>query len=73
MDGILSENAEVGRVMVCGHCEDIHVVCGAVTLRLTRRTFAALAEMLGDALAHPSMGGHGGRMPCLPARASALN
>ena len=57
MDGVLAENSEIGRVLMCGHCRDVHVVCGPVSLRFPPEAFLALVHMLQTAAAHPAVGG----------------
>lgn len=56
MSGVLSEEKGVGRAAVCPGCEDIHLGVGAVTLRLSKQDFLALADMLGRAARHPVLG-----------------
>lgn len=55
MQKILSEESGLGRVMMCGECDDIHVSVGRTSFRLPKETFMALARMMTSAAAHPDL------------------
>lgn len=50
MGEILSEDPNGGRVMMCPHCEDVHLTVDNVSLRLRRSSFLGLACMLQEAV-----------------------
>lgn len=49
MQKILSEVPDLGRVMTCGGCEDVHVAVGRMSFRLPKEMFLALAGMVNEA------------------------
>lgn len=57
MQTILSEAPGLGRVTVCGECDEVHVAVGRSAFRLPRDMFQALARMMGEAAAHPALAG----------------
>jgi hypothetical protein len=49
MAWVLSEKRGVGAVVVCGRCEDVHLSCGNLNLRLPKDVFLAVANMVRTA------------------------
>ncbi|MGQ0645729.1 MAG: hypothetical protein ACT4O3_09595 [Elusimicrobiota bacterium] len=60
MSRVLSFVPGLGQVGMCGRCQDVHLVCGGVTLRLAKEAFFELARMIQAASGHPALGGADG-------------
>lgn len=48
---VLAEEAGVGRVHVCGRCDDVHVSMGSVVVRMGLAEFRTLARLFARAAA----------------------
>lgn len=57
MDTILSQSQGLGQVVLCQHCEDVHLMIGAISLRLSKETFVQLSKMIGLATSHLTLSG----------------
>lgn len=55
MQNVLSEIPGLGRVLMCGGCDEVHVGVGRASFRLPREMFLSLSRMMAEAAAHPSL------------------
>jgi hypothetical protein len=51
MQNVLSEVPGLGRVMMCGNCDEVHVAVGRSSFRIPQEMFSALAGMFSRAAA----------------------
>lgn len=55
MQRVLSERPGLGRVVMCGACDDVHVSVGRASFRVPHEMFRALSLMMSEATAHPAL------------------